>query len=125
MHHVFCFTLQTVRSALIPDHAPQDAPLVVLFDGCPSLDRLVQGICVTENSVKPEEMKAKLQKEGLTDNTLAQTMTLLATALAEGHWPTSENRMEDGSLMSFSLLQINRSKLIPTHLRRPNRAQKN
>lgn len=126
-HHQFVFILCTVRSALIPDQVPEDAPLVVIFDGCPSFKRLVDAICATDNTVKREIIEDKLSKAGLTDNTLAQSLTVLVRARADGHWPSIENRMTDGSLIAMQLLPTHSTKLIPdiSHLRRKTKAKEN
>src|SRR3954469_18765501 len=104
MAHVFVFALFTApaeRLVVTDDapRAPDDAPLIVLLDGVPTLDRLVKVIVLTDDTVEFDVIKAKLAAQGLTDNTLAQSMVLLTRARADGHWPSIENRMEDGSLI--------------------------
>ncbi len=111
--HLFLFSL-------VIDGAT-DAPLTVLFDSMPSFDRLIEAFHITDDSVSKEKMTEKLAAEGLSDKTLAQSALLLARARADGHWPSIENRVTDGSLFVMQLLQLHHAQLLPAnlgHLRR-------
>jgi hypothetical protein len=111
--HLFLFSL-------VIDGA-SDAPLTAIFDAMPSFDRLIEAFHATDSSISKEKMAAKLAAEGLSDKTMAQSAILLARARADGHWPSIENRVTDGSLFVMQLLQLHHAQLLPAslnHLRR-------
>ena len=84
----------------------QDAPLVVVFNGMPLFDRLVDAIHHVDVEVPKEQIAARLTKEGVSDKTLTQMSVNLTVARQAGEWPSIEVRLEDGALIAFQLLVL-------------------
>lgn len=82
----------------------QDAPLVVVFNGMPLFERLVDAIHQVDHEVPKETIAARLSKQGVSDKTLTQMSVQLTVARQAGEWPSIEIRMDDGELINFQLL---------------------
>ncbi len=97
--------LVIVYSLSLPEN--KDAPLIIVFNGMPLLDRLVAAVVSTSHgAITKEAAEVVFGSCGLTDKTLARLSVLLATAKQSGEWPSIENRLEDGSLMCWQLLTL-------------------
>lgn len=97
--------------AIIPPKA-EDAPTIVVFDGVPLFDRMVDACFATDNSLTKEEWTERLKAFGFNDKVLTKVSVMLVTAKQSGEWPSFESRLEDGSLVCWQLLTLNNAKTL-------------